>query len=208
MVILLLGGVAWIGSHDLDPARPIAAATRPIEIEVVALDWKWLFLYPEKDVASVNHMVIPAGAPVSLRLTSATVMNSFFVPQLAGQIYTMAGMTTRLHFVADHAGQYRGLSSQFSGDGFSGMRFVVDAVSQEEFDGWAAATRAKGPALDAEAYAALAKPSSYVPPATYGGVSAGLFDAIAGMKLSARDEPRSGAREISAALPGPICTSE
>lgn len=191
MVVLLLGSIAWIGSHDLDPPRPIASAAKTLKVDVVSLDWKWLFLYPEEGVASVNRMVVPAGTPISLRLTSASVMNNFFVPQLGSQIYTMAGMTTRLNLLADHPGEFRGLSAQFSGDGFSGMGFTVAAVPQEAFAAWAAETRGKGPLLDAENYAALARPSQYVPPITYGGVAPGLFDAIAGMTLSAATDPTS-----------------
>ena len=179
MVILLLGGIAWVGSHDLDPARPIAAKAAPVEVQVVALDWKWLFIYPEQGVASVNQLVVPAGTPIRFRLTSASVMNSFFVPQLGSQIYAMAGMTTQLHLLADRPGTYQGLSSQFSGDGFSGMRFKVRAVPAEGFRAWVADTQARGGALDASGYAALAEPSQYVKPVTYGTIDPGLFARIA-----------------------------
>ena len=118
MTVLLVGGVAWIGSHDLDPRKPIASPVRPVTIQVVSLDWKWLFIYPELGIASVNQLTIPVATPVSFELTSSGVMNSFFVPQLGGQIYTMAGMETRLNVLADHAGTYRGLSAQYSGGGF------------------------------------------------------------------------------------------
>ena len=183
MIILLLGGIAWIGSHDLDPAKPLASPKPPLEVQVVALDWKWLFIYPREGVASVNSLVIPAGTPVRFRLTSASVMNSFFVPQLGSQIYTMSGMTTRLNLLADHPGDYQGLSSQFSGDGFSGMRFVVRAVSDEEFGAWVASARMSGPPLDAAGYAALARPSKYVAPLAFGAVDPGLFAKIAGQSM-------------------------
>lgn len=181
MVILLLGSIAWIGSHKLAPEKPLQAQAPGIEVEVVALDWKWLFIYPRQGVASVNLMVMPAGAPVSLRLTSATVMNSFFIPQLGSQIYTMAGMTTRLNLLAEHAGQYRGLSAQFSGDGFSGMRFSVEAVTPQQFATWVSDTQRKGQVLDRPGYAQLAQPSKYVVPSTYGAVDPGLFDRIVGL---------------------------
>ncbi len=181
MVILLLGGIAWIGSHDLDPAKPIPSQEPTTEVQVVSLDWKWLFIYPQQRIASVNRLVVPAGAPIRLRLTSATVMNSFFVPQLGSQIYTMAGMTTQLNLLADRPGQYPGLSSQFSGDGFSGMRFVLEAVPPDQFAAWTASVRGKGGALDARSYAALAKPSQYVAPTTYGTVEPGLFMRIVDM---------------------------
>src|ERR1700751_4269006 len=106
MTVLLVGGVAWVGSHDLDPRKPIASTAKPVTVQAVSLDWKWLFIYPEQGIASVNHLTVPAGTPISLELTSATVMNSFFVPQLAGQIYTMSGMMTRLQLQAAHAGSY------------------------------------------------------------------------------------------------------
>jgi len=189
MVILLLGGIAWIGSHDLDPPKPLASKAPPVEVEVVSLDWKWLFIYPEQGVASVNRLVVPAGRPVSLHLTSDSVMNSFFVPQLGGQIYTMAGMTTRLNLSADHPGHYPGLSSQFSGDGFSGMRFVVDAVPEDQFAAWTGAAHGGGGALDAGAYAALARPSRNVAPRTFGAVSPGLFAWVAGGKPAMSPPP-------------------
>lgn len=178
MIILLLGGIAWIGSHDLAPEKPIASKVAPIEVQVVSLDWKWLFIYPGQGIASVNRLVVPAGTPVRLQLTSATVMNSFIVPQLAGQIYTMHGMTTSLNLLADHPGQYQGLSSQFSGDGFSGMRFKLDAVSRQEFDAWVAGARAGGRNLDSAGYNALAAPSKNVQPATYGAIDVHLFERI------------------------------
>lgn len=160
LVILFLGGIAWLGSHALDPKKPLASSEAPLEIEVVSLDWKWLFIYPQAGVASVNHMVVPAGRPVHLKLTSTTVMNSFLVPQLAGQIYTMAGMTTQLHFQADKPGVYPGLSAQFSGDGFSDMRFEVEAMPDPAFDAWTEKARSDGVALDQAAVDALKRPAS------------------------------------------------
>jgi cytochrome o ubiquinol oxidase subunit II len=184
MTVLLVGGVAWVGSHDLDPRKLLASATRPVRVQVVSLDWKWLFIYPDQGIATVNQLTIPVGTPVSFELTSAGVMNSFFVPQLGGQIYTMAGMTTRLHLQADHSGTYPGLSAQFSGDGFADMRFNVDAVPAENFAQWVDATRKAGPVLDAQAYIDLAKPSSAVAPFTYRAVAPNPFNGIlsAGMR--------------------------
>lgn len=160
LITLFLGGMGWIASHALDPAKPLPANAPPLEIQVVSLDWKWLFIYPGKGVASVNHLVIPAGRPLHLQLTSATVMNSFFVPQLGSQIYTMAGMTTALYLQADRPGTFRGRSFQFSGDGFSDMRFNVDAVAAPDYDAWLARTRTHGARLDAASYAALARPGT------------------------------------------------
>jgi cytochrome o ubiquinol oxidase subunit 2 len=183
MTVILVGGVAWVGAHDLDPPKPIASAVAPVHVQVVSLDWKWLFIYPDQGVATVNQLVIPVGTPVSFKLTSSGVMNSFFVPQLGGQIYTMAGMVTRLHLQADHAGTYRGLSSQFSGGGFADMRFDVHAVSPEQFSRWAQNARNAGPVLDTHAYVELVKPSAAVAPLTYRSVAPDLFDDVAGFRI-------------------------
>lgn len=192
MVVLFLGGIAWIGSHDLDPPRPIASSVDPVDVNVVSLDWKWLFIYPKQGVASVNRLVVPAGTPISFRLTSSSVMNSFFVPQLGSQIYTMAGMTTRLHLLADQPGIYRGLSAQFSGDGFSDMHFEVASVSPEDFANWVTTTRSSGGSLDRGSYVQLARPSSAVPPTTYGNVETGLFETIVNDQPTASQPATSG----------------
>src|SRR5215204_3076465 len=157
LTIILLGGVAWIGSHQLDPAKPLASDTPPLEIQGVSLDWKWLFIYPDQRIASVNQLVVPAGVPIHFSLTSGSVMNAFFIPQLGSMIYAMNGMRTQLNLQADGAGTFRGLSSHYSGDGFSDMHFEVQAVPPERFDEWIEATRKAGPTLDAESYAALAR---------------------------------------------------
>jgi len=175
MVILLLGGVSWIGSHQLDPATPLESAIAPLEIEVVSLDWKWLFLYPDQGIASVNRLVVPAGTPIHFKLTSASVLSSFFVPQLGSMIYTMNGMTTQLNLLADGPGEFRGLSSHFNGDGFYGMHFILSAVSPAQFAAWVAQTREAGPVLDAAAYRILSRQSLDVAPFTYRAAQAGLF---------------------------------
>jgi cytochrome o ubiquinol oxidase subunit II len=176
--VILLGGVIWIGSHQLDPRAPIAAKSDPVRVDVVSLDWKWLFVYPDLGVAAVNQLVIPAGTPVKFRLTSATVMNSFFVPQLGSQIYTMGGMITHLNLLADGSGEYLGFSANFSGDGFSWMRFVVKSVPAGDFNAWLEQTRGTGSGLDDASYAELAKPSQNVPPTTYRSVEPRLFERI------------------------------
>jgi cytochrome o ubiquinol oxidase subunit 2 len=178
MTVFLVGGVAWVGSHDLSPRKPIASTVKPLRVQVASLDWKWLFIYPDEGVASVNSLTIPVGTPVSFELTSSGVMNSFFVPQLGSQIYTMAGMTTRLHLQADQPGNYRGMSAQFSGEGFADMHFNVEAVAPAKFLEWIAATRNAGVELNATTYADLAKPSALVAPFTYRSVAPGLFDRI------------------------------
>ena len=178
MTVLLVGGVAWVGAHDLDPRKPISPTVKPLAVQVVSLDWKWLFIYPEQGIASVNHLTVPVGTPLSFELTSSSVMNSFFVPQLGGQIYTMSGMATRLQLQADHPGSYPGLSANFSGGGFADMRFKVDAVPAAQFAQWVTAARNSGPALDKATYADLAKPSQAVAPFTYRSVASGLFQQI------------------------------
>jgi cytochrome o ubiquinol oxidase subunit 2 len=191
MTVLLVGGVAWVGSHDLDPSKPIASPAKSLRVQVVSLDWKWLFIYADQGIATVNQLTIPVGTPVSFELTSTGVMNSFFVPQLGGQIYTMAGMMTRLHVEADHPGTYPGLSAQFSGDGFADMRFNVEALPAESFAQWVDATRNAGPVLDAPAYTDLAKPSHAVAPFTYRSVAPNLFKRLltAGMDPRGRSQP-------------------
>jgi cytochrome o ubiquinol oxidase subunit 2 len=190
MVVLLLAGVAWNGSHLLDPARKLASEAKTIRVEVVSLDWQWLFIYPDLGVASVNELTVPAAAPIEFVLTSATVMNSFFVPQLGSQIYTMPGMTSRLNLMADQPGDYPGLSSQFSGDGFSDMRFIVHALPQAQFSSWLERAQGEGKALDAEAYAQLAQ-SGHGTPATYRGVDPMLFQRI--VQSTTQPPPDAGA---------------
>src|SRR5499426_4260933 len=141
MTVILVGGVTWISSYDLDPPKPLASTEKPIRIQVVALDWKWLFIFPDHGIAAVNQLTIPVGTPIRFELTSAGVMNSFFVPQLGSQIYTMAGMVTRINLLADQAGTYRGMSANYSGAGFSDMYFNVDAVPAERFAHFVTATR-------------------------------------------------------------------
>ena len=188
MTVLLVGGVAWVGAHDLDGRKPIESTAKPVAIQVVSLDWKWLFIYPEQGIATVNKLVVPVGTPISFELTSSTVMNSFFVPQLGGQIYTMSGMVTRLQLQADHPGTYPGLSAMFSGDGFADMRFTVDAVSDGRFAQWVRETHDTGPVLDARSYADLAKPSKAIAPYTFREVAADLFSGIVNT-ASATDNP-------------------
>ncbi len=183
MTVMLLGSLCWVGSHELDPGKPLVSAVKPLNIQVVSLDWKWLFIYPEQGIASVNALIIPAATPISFELTSSGVMNSFFVPQLGSQIYTMGKMTTRLKLQADNPGTYEGRSFNFSGDGFSDMYFFVRAVPPDQFAAWTAETKGAGPALDPQSYAELEKPSEAVPAFTYGSVSPGLFATLAGGEM-------------------------
>ena len=183
LVIMFLGGVIWLGSHELDPFKPIASPHKPTQVQVVSLDWKWLFIYPDEGVASVNELVVPAGIPVHFSLTSASVMNMFFVPQLGTMIATMNGMVTQLHLAADKPGEFYGQSAQFSGDGFSDMNFMVRAVPQDTFAQWVAGTRQTGSALDRTSYLALCQQSINVRPFTYGTVEASLFNAVVNQEL-------------------------
>jgi len=198
LVIFFLGGIAWVSAHLLDPAEPLKSKAEPVEIEVVSLDWKWLFIYPQQNVASINRLVVPVGVPLNLKITSASVFNVFFVPQLGSEIYSMYGMTTRLNLQADRPGTYFGLSAHFSGDGFPGMAFDVHAVSAQQFTDWATATRAQGPVLDETAYRELLKQSQDVRPYTYRAVQAGLFEEIVDQRLP----PGEGPPAARNAVPG------
>ncbi len=183
LIILALGAVTWVSTHTLDPRKALAATSgqanvKPVEVEVVSLDWKWLFIYPEYGVASVNEMALPVGTPVHFKLTSQTVMNSFFIPQLGSQIYTMTGMETQLNLRADEAGTYDGVSANYSGHGFAGMKFAARAVSQADFDAWVAKAKASGTVLDTAGYASLVKPTEDVPVSYYGSIDPMLYHKI------------------------------
>jgi cytochrome o ubiquinol oxidase subunit 2 len=190
LVIFFLGGVIWIGSHQLDPFQPLPGAAKPLEIEAIAFDWKWLFIYPEQRIASVNRLVVPVGRPLHLRITSASVFNAFFVPSFGSLIYAMNGMVSQLNLQADKAGTYHGISAQFSGDGFPDMKFDSVAVAPADFANWTASV--KGAPLDRAAIGALLKQSRAVAPTTYRGGDMGLFDAIAAQKMPPGEGPVSG----------------
>jgi cytochrome o ubiquinol oxidase subunit 2 len=192
LTIILLGGVAWIGSHELDPAKPLQSSAPPLEVQGVSLDWKWLFIYPDQGVASVNELVLPAGIPVHFSLTSASVMNAFFIPQLGSMIYTMNGMTSQLNLQADAPGDFRGQSSHYSGDGFSDMHFDVRAIPAARFEDWVDATRNKGPSLDPASYNDLAKQTIDVRPYTYRAVDPELYQMIVTQKLPPGPGPDAG----------------
>jgi cytochrome o ubiquinol oxidase subunit 2 len=182
LTIMLLGGVIWLGAHDLDPATPLPGP-KPLEVQVVSLDWKWLFIYPEQGVASVNKLVIPVGRPVHFTLTSATVMTAFFVPELGSMIYTMNRMSTQLYLDADQPRVYLGLASHFSGDGFADMHFDVEAVTDDRFTAFVDGARGNGQRLDDDAYRTLNKPSENVAPFTYNDVEPGIFQKILNQTL-------------------------
>jgi cytochrome o ubiquinol oxidase subunit II len=211
LIIAALGVITWRSSHTLDPYRPLDSKVEPIRIDAVALDWKWLFIYPDQKVATVNQVAFPANVPVEFHITSATVMNAFFIPQLGSQIYAMAGMQTQLHLLANEPGTYQGLSSNYSGDGFSGMTFKAIALpSRQGFEAWLAQVKASQQTLGATAYEQLARPSENNPVAYYSQVQPNLFaDIVAGRlqenagRLVARtpSQPHSG-RTLLPAMDG------
>lgn len=187
LIIIALGLLTWISTHKLDPYRPlerldanraIPEGTKPLVVQVVALDWKWLFIYPEQGIATVNELVTPVDVPVRFKITASTVMNSFYIPALAGQIYAMPGMDTTLNAVLNKAGEYDGFSANYSGAGFSHMRFKYHGVPAADFDSWVQKTRTEGGALKRADYLALEKPSEREPVRHYGTVEPNLYHAI------------------------------
>ena len=178
LTVILLGGVAWIGAHQLDPARPVEGTGSPVRIQVVSLDWKWLFIYPDQGIATVNSLTVPAGAPLRFELTSASVMNVFFIPQLGSMIYTMNGMADHLELRADNEGNFQGLSAHFSGDGFPDMLFDVHVISPLAFPDWVASTARSNQVLNADSYGKLARQSIETGRPTYRLEDPRLFGAI------------------------------
>jgi cytochrome o ubiquinol oxidase subunit 2 len=190
LIIVFLGAITWMGTHLLDPYRPlgriargeaVSADARPVQVQVVALDWKWLFIYPEYGVATVNELAVPVNRPIAFSITSSSVMNSFSAPALAGQIYAMPGMETKLHAVANRPGDYEGLSANYSGAGFSGMRFRILALRDAQFADWVSRVKAGGGALDRRGYLVLAHPSEDTPIQRYASVDPTLFKAALNM---------------------------
>ena len=186
-IIIALGALTWISSHTLDPYRPLQrldqsralpAGIKPLTVEVVALDWKWLFIYPEQGIAVVNEMAVPVDVPINFKITASSVMNSFFVPALAGQVYAMPGMQTQLNAVINRSGDYEGFSANYSGAGFSGMHFNFRGLSATDFDHWVQSAKGGGQELNNAAYLQLARPSEREPVRHYSSVTPGLYDAI------------------------------
>jgi cytochrome o ubiquinol oxidase subunit 2 len=187
LIIIALGALTWISTHTLDPYRPLdridarrpmPEGAKPLVVEVVALDWKWLFLYPEQGIATVNEVAAPVDVPIQFRITASSVMNSFYIPALAGQIYAMPGMETKLHAVMNQPGTYDGFSANYSGAGFSGMRFKFHGMSRADFERWVQTNKAEGQALSREGYMQLERPSEREPVRRYASVAPGLYDAI------------------------------
>ena len=187
LIIIALGSVTWVSTHLLDPYRPldrisagkpVPAHVEPLTVEVVALDWKWLFIYPEYGFATVNELAAPVDRPIRFKITASSVMNSFFIPALAGQVYAMAGMQTMLHAVINEPGEYQGMSANYSGAGFSGMHFRFHGLDQAGFDQWVEKNRAAGDTLDRTAYLALEKPSENDPVRRWATVDPDLYRLI------------------------------
>jgi cytochrome o ubiquinol oxidase subunit 2 len=187
LIIIVLGLITWVSTHKLDPYRPldridenrpIPASTKPLEVQVVALDWKWLFIYPEQGIASVNELVTPIDTPVRFKITASTVMNTFYIPTLAGMIYAMPGMETTLNAVLNKTGDYQGFSGNFSGEGFSHMKFAYKGVTAAEFDGWVRKMKANPGVLNRADYLVLEKPSAREPVRHYGQVEPALFNRV------------------------------
>ena len=176
-IVLILGALTWTSTHELDPPRPIGQIA-PLVVQVVALDWKWLFIYPEQNIATVNYVAMPVGRPVRFEITADAPMNAFWIPSLGGQIYAMTGMVTKLHLVANEAGEFAGRSSNYSGEGFAHMQFVAHAISQEEFEEWTIATKASSRYLNRQEYERLSSPSVAEAPMFYSGFESNLYDTI------------------------------
>lgn len=177
-IIAALSVIIWQSSHDLDPYKPLASDVEPITIQVVALEWKWLFIYPEQNIATVNYVKFPEDTPVKFHITGDAPMNSFWIPKLGGQIYAMAGMTTQLHLMADRKGVYPGVSANLSGEGFSGMKFEAESVSEADFSSWVQEVKQSPQHLQRAEYLALAEPSQNNPRAHYASTEFSLFDKI------------------------------
>ena len=176
IIVVILGALNWVASYDLDPYKPIASDKKAIKIQVVALDWKWLFIYPDEGIATVNFIQFPVGTPLDFDITADAPMNSFWIPALGGQIFAMPGMRTKLSLIADKAGDFMGLSANLSGKGFAGMRFTARAGSEEEYKKWLLEVKSKGTRLDVESYKKLALPSEYNPVAYYRLAYSDLFN--------------------------------
>jgi cytochrome o ubiquinol oxidase subunit 2 len=187
LIIIALGAITWISTHKLDPYRPldridaqhaVAPGTKPLVVEVVALDWKWLFVYPEQGIATINELAAPVDRPIEFRITSSTVMNAFYVPALAGMVYAMPGMETQLHAVINKAGNYDGISANYSGAGFSDMKFRFLGMSDGDFDAWVEDNKASGQTLDRAAYLKLEKPTEREPVRRFAAVDKSLYTAV------------------------------
>lgn len=175
IIIAILAAITWFSTHQLDPYKPLESKVRPVKVQVIALDWKWLFIYPDQNIATVNFIQMPVDTPINFQITSDAPMNSFMIPQLGSQIYAMQGMQTKLHLLATHTGDFRGQSTNYSGEGFAGMHFVARVSTKEEFNQWVRSVSASQHRLSAAVYAELAKQSEYNPVELFSSVEPNLF---------------------------------
>jgi len=203
LIIMVLGYITWKSSHDLDPYKPIESEVKPVTIEAVALNWKWLFIYPELHIATVNEIAFPVNTPVNFKITSDSVMNSFFIPQLGSMVYAMAGMETKLHLIANETGAFDGASANYSGGGFSGMKFKAKSMSGFEFEEWVKQVKASSRELTLADYDKLAQPSEKEPVALYAKVDPQLYHGI----LHKYMDGTGGAIAGSGTSFGPVCNS-
>lgn len=178
ILIIILATITWKSTHELDPYKPIVSSVKTITIEVVALDWKWLFIYPEENIATVNYIKIPKDTPVHFKITADAPMNAFWIPQLGGQVYAMAGMTAQLYLIGNEEGVYKGVSSNFSGDGFSGMKFNAEVTSRESYESWVYAIQSSSQSLSAVEYKKLTQQSKNNPVTYYASVEKNLYTTI------------------------------
>ncbi len=219
MIIIALGALTWIGTHKLDPyrpldridaQRPLAEGVKPLEVQVVAMDWKWLFLYPEQGIATVNELAAPVDRPILFKLTATSTMNAFYVPDLAGMIYAMPGMQTELNAIINQPGVFHGLASHYSGPGFSGMTFKFHGLSDEGFAQWVDKARTEGKALDQASYLQLAQPSERDPVQRFASVQGGLYDRILNRCVedgrTCMHEQMAMDARAAAGLPRDMCT--
>lgn len=195
ILIIVLSSALWAHTHKYDPYRPLGSD--PLDIEVVSLDWKFLFIYPQQGIATLDYLALEQDRPVRLKLTSGTVMQSFMIPQLAGQIYTMAGMTTQLNLMADRAGEYRGRNTQYNGDGFATQSFPTVVMPAGQFDAWVRDTRQSAQTLDLSTYQELLKPSIEHAPRYYGSVENGLFERVLGSFTGGHEHAKAASAQPS-----------
>jgi cytochrome o ubiquinol oxidase subunit 2 len=188
IIIIILAVMTWVSTHALDPYKPLDPKTKPVTIQAIALDWKWLFIYPDQHIATVNYIQIPVHQPIKFEITSDAPMNSLEIPQLAGQIYAMTGMRTKLYFNANTAGNYAGLSTNYSGAGFSNMTFKVKATSQQAFSKWVQSVKTGHNPLTSSVYQQLTRPSEKDPAVYFSSVPHGLFNQVI-MKYMGPDMP-------------------
>ncbi|MDO8515925.1 MAG: COX aromatic rich motif-containing protein, partial [bacterium] len=191
-IILILAVITWKSTHALDPYRPLASNVPPVRIQVVALQWKWLFIYPEQRIATVNFIQFPERTPVNFELTADAPMNSFWIPQLGGQIYAMPGMSTKLHLMADEPGDFPGVSAEISGRGFAGMKFIARASSQADFDAWVDSVKNSGNALMMDEYKRLAVSSENEPAAFYASTEDDLYNKVIEKFMSPTEQTQQG----------------